>query len=312
MTQVGLFVGIDVSKLRLDVALTTGEGWQVANTAAGWADLAARLGPLCPAAVGLEASGGYERGVLEALVEAGFCVRLVEPRRVRSFAAALGRQAKTDRLDAELIACFCQAVPGRAARLDRQSRALAELVDARRALSEERVRLATQAKQLRDPMLARMAARRLKRLAAEIVLVEARLAALVAADPDLAGRDRLMRSVPGVGPVLSWTLLAHMPELGQIGHKQIAALAGVAPFDRQSGAKRGKSAIKGGRAAVRNTAYMAALSGARHNPALAAFACRLNTAAKPAKVVLTALIRKLLTILNAILRDGTEWKTQTP
>ena len=192
---------------------------------------------------------------------------------------------------------------------DARAQALAELVDARRALCEERVRVRNQSEQVKDPMLRRMAVRRANRLAADVVLLEKRLAETVAADLDLAMRDRLMRSVPGVGPVLSWTLMAHLPELGRLSHKQIAALVGVAPYDRQSGTLKGRSMIRGGRAVVRNVAYMAAVAAARCNPVLKAMKQRLADKGKPAKVILVALIHKLMTLLNAIIRNRSEWKS---
>lgn len=309
MTQDAVFVGIDVSKARLDVACTDGETWSVGNDRAGWGELIDRLKPLGPAAIGLEPSGGYERGVIDALVLAGLCVRRVDAGAVRAFAGALGLKAKTDLIDARLIARFVQALPGRTVEPDARAQALAELVDARRALCEERVRVRNQSEQVKDPMLRRMAVRRANRLAADVVLLEKRLAETVAADLDLAMRDRLMRSVPGVGPVLSWTLMAHLPELGRLSHKQIAALVGVAPYDRQSGTLKGRSMIRGGRAVVRNVAYMAAVAAARCNPVLKAMKQRLADKGKPAKVILVALIHKLMTLLNAIIRNRSEWKS---
>jgi transposase len=311
MTQDDVFVGIDVSKAQLDVALSTGEAWSVANDRSGWTELIDRLRPLGPQAVGLEPSGGYERGVIAALVEAGLNVRRVEAARVRRFAEVLGLKAKTDLIDARLIARFVQTLPGRTVEPDARAQALAELVDARRALCEEQVRVRNQAEQVRDPMLRRMAVRRLNRMKADVVLLEKRLAAAVAADPDLAERDRLMRSVPGVGPVFSWTLMAHLPELGRLTHKQIAALVGVAPYDRQSGTLKGRSMIRGGRAVVRNVAYMAAVAAARCNPVLKAMKQRLADKGKPAKVILVALIHKLMTLLNAIVRTRSQWRIAT-
>lgn len=308
MTQDRAFVGIDVSKARLDVAVTTGEAWSVGNDRAGWTELISRLGALEPAAVGLEPSGGYERGAIEALTEAGLPVRRVDAVAVRAFARVLGLKAKTDGIDARLIARFVQTLPGRTVEPDPRAKALAELVDARRALCEEQVRVRNQAEQVRDAMLRRMATRRLNRLRADVLLLETRLAQVVAADPDLADLDRRLRSVPCVGPVLSWTLMAHLPELGRLTHKQIAALVGVAPYDRQSGTLKGRSMIRGGRAVVRNVAYMAALIGARYNPVLKAMKQRLADKGKPAKVILVALINKLMTLLNAIVRDRSEWR----
>lgn len=310
MTQDAVFVGIDVSKARLDVGVTTGEVWSVDNNPAGWTELIGRLRTTQPQGVGLEPSGGYERGLIDALVRAGVAVRRVDAARVRQFAHALGLKAKTDRIDAMLIARFVQTLPGRAVEPDARAQALAELVDARRALCEEQVRVRNQTEQARDPMLRRMAVRRLNRMKADVLLLEKRLSDIVAADPELADRDRRLRSVPAVGPVLSWTLMAHLPELGRLSHKQIAALVGVAPYDRQSGTLRGRSLIRGGRAVVRNVAYMAALIGARYNPVLKAMRQRLADRGKPAKVILVALINKLMTLLNAIVRDRSEWRHQ--
>ena len=311
MTQDRVFVGIDVSKARLDVAVTTGEVWSVSNDRTGWTEPIGRLGPLRPEAVGLEPSGGYERDLIQRLIGAGLNVRRVEAGRVRRFAEVLGLKAKTDRIDAVLIARFVQTLPGRTVEPDARAQALAELVDARRALCDEQVRVRNQADQVRDPMLRRMAQRRLNRLRADVVLLEKRLAEIVAADPELAERDRLIRSVPGAGPVLSWTLMAHLPELGRLTHKQIAALVGVAPYDRQSGTLKGRSMIRGGRAVVRNVAYMAALIGARHNPVLRAMKQRLADKGKPGKVILVALINKLMTLINAVVRDGAQWRATT-
>lgn len=311
MTQDGVFVGIDVSKARLDVAATTGEVWSVGNDRAGWTELIGRLRRLRPPAIGLEPSGGYERGVIDALIQAGLPVRRVDAARVRRFADALGLKAKTDAIDARLIARFVQTLPGRAVEPDAKARVVAELVDARRALCDEQVRVRNQAEQVRDPMLRRMAVRRLNRLRADVVLLEKRLSDTVAADPDLADRDRRLRSVPGVGPVFCWTVAAHLPELGRLSHRQIAALVGVAPYDRQSGTQKGRSMIRGGRAVVRNVAYMAALSAARCNPVLAAMRQRLADKGKPGKVILVALINKLMTLLNAIIRDRSEWRPAT-
>ena len=206
MTQDGVFVGIDVSKARLDVAVSTGEVWSIGNDRAGWTELIGRLRTARPQAVGLEPSGGYERGVIDALIQAGLPVRRVDAVRVRRFADALGLKAKTDAIDARLIARFVQTLPGRATEPDARAQALAELVDARRALCEEQVRVRNQAEQVRDPMLRRMATRRLNRLRADVLLLEKRLTATTAADPALADRDRRLRSVPGVGPVLSLDL----------------------------------------------------------------------------------------------------------
>lgn len=310
MTQV--HVGVDVAKAWLDVAvLETGEAFRVDNDAGGWAALKRRLAALKAAAIGLEASGGYERGCVRALTDAGETVVRVNPYRLRQFARAAGVEAKNDRLDARVIARFTATMPVRPVRRDPAAERLAELVTARRQLCEERVRLGDQAEQLHDAVLRRMAKRRLARADADVLLLDRRIALQVAAEPELARKAALMRSVPGVGPVLAHTLLALLPELGELGRRQIASLAGVAPFDHESGALKGRRSIRGGRAPVRDVAYMASLSASRCNPPLKAVKDRLTAAGKPAKVAYVAVMRKLLTILNAIVRDGVEWRTAT-
>lgn len=299
---------MDVSKDRLDVAVLDGEIFAVGNGPAGWRELIARLKAVGAGPIGLEATGGYERQAARALIEAGLDVRVLDPRKVRRFAQACGILAKNDRLDAMVIARFVALAPSRPARLDRVAAQLAELVDARRRLVEEQARLDNAARLVADPVLVRLARRRSQRTRLDLVLIEKRLAQLVAQDPDLARKDALLRSVPGVGPILAWTLLARLPELGELDARQVAALVGVAPYDHDSGARRGRRAIRGGRPIVRNVLYMAALTGARFNPALAAMKQRLAQAGKPPKVILVALMRKLIITLNAMLRDASPWR----
>jgi transposase len=306
---VPLHVALDVAKDRLDVALSPEEPvLAVENTPGGWKALLRQLKGRPVAAIGLEASGGYERGVLHALIEAGYSVRLINPFRLRQFAKALGILAKNDRLDARVIARFVAQMPTRAVVRDRTAERLAELVRARHQLGAELVRLDNQAAQTQDAFLKRLHGGRRVRLKAEILLLDKRLAEQIAADPALADKARLLRSVPGVGPVLATTLLALLPELGRLKRRQIAALVGVAPFDDDSGHRQGRRAIWGGRAGVRQALYMAALTASRCNPALHAFHTRLSAAGKAPKVALVAGMRKLLTLLNAMLRDGAEWK----
>lgn len=312
MTQKTVFVGIDTSKAWLDVAQCGEEQTRrFANDKDGWRELIDWLGPLQPTAIGIEASGGYERGAIGALVEAGLPISRLDPRRLRYFAEACGLKAKNDRIDAQAIARFVAALPARQVEPDPAAQALAELVDARRQLCDEHTRVTNQARQVKSAMLRRLAKARLARISADVALIEKHLAEQVAADPALAQRDALLRSVPGVGPVLSWTLLAHLPELGRLTHRQIAALVGVAPYDHDSGKMRGKRSIRGGRVQVRNVAYMSALVGGRRNPVLTAMRQRLSEAGKPPKVVIVAMIRKLLCFLNAIVRDGQPWRTPT-
>jgi len=305
-------VGIDVSMDRLDVAiLPGGQRLFVANDVAGWAELGVQLQRCAIAAIGLEPSGGYERGVVRALLAAGFSVRRVNPNKLRQFARARGVLAKNDRLDARLIAEYVAIMPTRAVQCDPAAERLAEIVTMRRQLCDERVAAENQASHLEDALLRRIAKRRLARIAADIGLLDKRLAELVAAEPGLAQRFRRLCSMPGVGATLAYTLLALLPELGQIGRKQVAALVRLAPYDFDSGRFRGQRHIWGGRMAVRNVLYMAALAAFRFNPALKAFHRRLRAAGKQPKVAIVAVMRKMIGILNAMLREGTDWVDHT-
>ena len=309
-------VGIDVSKDRLDVAFypdhPDGGPLAVPNDPQGWAELARRCKEVQAARVGLEASGGFEQGVAHALREAGLTVTLLNAHRVRSFARALGRLAKNDRADAATIARFVATIPGRPLR-ERPAgeAALAQALAMRQALVGRQVDMGNQARSLRDPDLKRMAARQARALAADIKLLDQKLAACVKANPDLKRRYALITSAPGAGPVLACTLLAEMPELGQITRREAGALAGVVPYDHDSGKMRGKRAIWGGREAVRSKLYMAALAACKHNPALKAVRTRLDARGKLPKVAIVAVMRHLITTLNAILRTGTPWTDKT-
>jgi len=306
-------VGVDVSKDRLDVALhPDGDGCAVPNDPQGWAELARRCKEAGAACVGLEASGGFEQGVARALREAGFAVRLLNAHRVRSFARALGRLAKNDRADAAVIARFVATIPGRPlAERPAAEAALAAVLAMRQTLVLRQVDAGNHARTLADPDLKRMAQRQARSLAADIRTLDQKLAARVKADPGLRRRYDLITSAPGAGPVLAYTLLAEMPELGTITRKQAGALAGVVPYDHDSGKMRGKRAIWGGRPAVRSKLYMAALVASKHNPALKALRDRLDARGKPAKVALVAVMRHLLTTLNAMLRTNTAWTNKT-
>lgn len=278
MTQEALFVGIDVSKNRLDVAvLQTGELFFVDNDAAGHDQLLARLKPYCIAAVGVEASGGYLRSVMRALSHAGLSVRQIMPSRLRRFAQAAGVHAKNDRIDARMIARFLATMPTRPVKIDPAVEKLAELVIARRQLIDEQTRTENQAAQACDKQLLRIARRRINRLKLDVILLDKLIAQTIAANPAFAHRDRLLRSVPGVGPVLSATLIAGLPELGSFSNRQITALVGVVPYDHDSGKFRGKRSIWGGRMHIRNATYMAALSAGIHNPIFAAFKQKLSS-----------------------------------
>lgn len=303
-------VGIDVSKLKLDVfALACGELLQVSNDAAGWATLVEWLKAKKVKAIGLEPSGGYERDLVKALRRAGLPVRTVNPYRLRQYAKALGVLAKNDRIDARLIAQFTAELPTREPRHDPLTEQMAELVVARRQLSDDKVRLSNQLEHVRDPALRRMTTQRLRRIAADIVLLDKRLSEIVASNTELRTRDRLIQSIRGAGPIYSYTLIALVPELADptLDRRQLAALVGVAPYDDDSGRRNGKRAVWGGRAAVREVAYMAALSASIHNPVLSAHRERLRVGGKAPKEAIIAVARRMLGIVLALLRSGKQW-----
>jgi transposase len=309
MADTAVVAGIDVSKASLDVALSPSEErWSVANDAAGVGALVPRLQALRPALVVLEATGGYERAVVAALAAAGLPVVVANPRQIRAFARAVGQLAKTDRLDAAMLARFgAQVRPTPRALPDAQAQALDALLTRRRQLIEmltaEKNRLAAAV-----PAVRRGITQHIRWLERQLDDVDGELGALIEASPLWRAQDDLLQSVPGVGPVLSRTLLGELPELGRLTHKQIAALVGVAPMARDSGAWRGRRGVTGGRAPVRTALYMAAVTAAQHNPTIRVFYRRLRAAGKPAKVALTACMRKLLTILNAMMRAGSYWR----
>ena len=300
------FIGIDVAKAQLDVAVRpTGERWTVPQTEAGVADLVARLQPLAPTLIVLEATGGLERLASAALAAAGLPVAVVNPRQVRDFAKATGRLAKTDRLDAQVLAHFAEAVrPQPRPVPEEQAQLLSAQLARRRQLVEmltaEKNRLGTAPRPVRQRIQTHIAW-----LEQELRAVEDDLSTTLRASPVWREQDDLLRSVPGVGPVVSLTLLAELPELGTLNRKQIAALVGVAPLNRDSGTLRGRRTVWGGRARVRAVLYLAALVATRHNPVLRAFYDRLRAAGKPPKVALTACMHKLLLILNALLKHRT-------
>ena len=303
------YVGIDVAKASLAIATAPdGEHWTEDYDAAGLAALVTRLDGLQPQLVVLEATGGDERPLVAALTAAGLPVAVVNPRQVRDFAKALGRLAKTDALDAQVLARFAAAVqPDARPPVAAATQALAALLARRRQvlamITMEQNRLPTTTPALRPRVLAHITF-----LREELATLDAALAEAIQADPAWRERHALLRSVPGVGPVLATTVLAELPELGTLTRRESALLAGVAPLNADSGTLRGKRRVWGGRASVRAALYMSALVAARHNPILRTFYARLCAAGKPKKVALTACMRKLLTILNAMLQHHTPWQ----
>jgi transposase len=306
-----LFVGIDVSKAELEVyEHPAGVHWSVSNDPAGHEQLVQRLTQQAPTRIVLEATGGWERAAAYALAEVGLPVVVVNPRQVRDFARAMGRLAKTDRLDAEVIALFAQAVRPELRPLPEMERVeMAALLNRRRQLiamlTAERNRYGTALDKLKEEI-----GKHIAWLKEAIARVEAELDQRLAEHPDWQALEAQLRSVNGVGSVTARTLIFELPELGKLNRKQIAALVGLAPFNRDSGPRRGKRHISGGRAAVRSTLYMAVISAIRCNPVIKPFYQRLLKKGKPKKVALTAAMRKLLTILNAMVRNGTAWNPQ--
>ena len=312
MTSASVFAGIDVSKAQLDIALRPEGRFTVTNDEAGIATVVERLRGTPPIVVVVEATGKLEVPLASALAAAQVPVAVVNPRQVRDFAKASGWLAKTDLLDAQILARFAEVMrPEPRPLADEQTQALAAILARRRQLIEmltaEKNRLSAGSKPVRKSLRAHIAW-----LERELAHTDTNLAHAIRESPVWREKDDLLRSAPGVGPVLATTLLAELPELGALDRKQIAALVGVAPLNRDSGTLRGKRTIWGGRAQVRAVLYMAAVVAARCNPVIRAFFQRLLAAGKAKKVALTACMRKLLTILNAMMKHRTPWRTQVP
>ena len=312
MNQFPLFVGIDVSKDCLDVAVRpTGEAWQVSHDSRGINDLVERLGELAPQLVVLEATGGMEMALAGELAASKLAIAVVNPRHVRDFARAAGKLAKTDALDAQVLAHFAEAMrPASRPLPDDASQELRALMARRRQLVEmitaEKNRLRTAAPRIRPKVQ-----EHIRWLEESLVDLDRDMGDFMRSSPMWRDKDQLLRSTPGVGPVLSMTLLSDLPELGALNRGEIAALVGVAPFNRDSGALRGKRTVWGGRRQVRAALYMAALVATRYNPVLRDFYQRLCEAGKPKKVALTACMRKLLTILNVMVKHNSHWNPAT-
>jgi transposase len=305
-----IIVGIDVSKNRLDVAVRpSGEVFVVERNAAGLELLVARLRELSPHIVALEATGGFETMVAATLGAAGLPVIIVNPAQIRDFAKAIGQRAKTDPIDAAVIAHFAEATKPEPRPLpDQATQLLADLVARRRQIIEMIVAERQREKRITIPRLKKSIIRLLKALEKELATVDTDIDDAVRGSPAWREKEDLLASVPGVGPAIARTLIAELPELGQLGRKEIAALAGLAPFTRQSGQWRGRSFIGGGRTTVRSAVFMGAMVAKKHNPVLKVFFDRLVAAGKPKMLALIAVARKLLTILNAILRDNRPWQ----
>ncbi|MCH7501663.1 MAG: IS110 family transposase [Nitrospinae bacterium] len=302
------FIGIDVSKDRLDIADSiTQETWQAANDESGIADLVERLASLSPALIVLEATGGLEILLASALVASRLPVTVVNPRQVRDFAKATGKLAKTDVIDARVLAHFAGAVRPKVRKIkDGEALELSALVTRRRQLigmlATEKTRLQQAPKWIRKDIKDHI-----QSLKKRLSKIDRELSKTIKNSSVWREHDQIIQSIPGAGPVLSVSLLAGVPELGTLNRRQIAALVGVAPLNRDSGKFSGRRCIWGGRANVRAALYMAAFSAMRHNPVIQTFYQRLIEKGKPFKVAITACMRKLLTILNTMIKNRTNW-----
>jgi transposase len=308
MSDQQVVAGIDVSKAVLDVALLpSGEELQVGNDAAGIEALGKRLKAVDVDLVVMEATGGYETEVASTLAAAAFRVAVVNARQVRDFAKATGRLAKNDRIDARVIAAFGQAVNPEIRQLpDEDARELLALLVRRTQLVGMRVQEINRLG-LSQGAMRKQIKKHIDWLEQEIDKLNIDLTARLRSSPAWRAKDELLRSFKSVGPITSSTLLVGLPELGQLDRRAIAALVGLAPFNRDSGIMRGRRSIYGGRSRIRTLLYMAAITAIRSNPVIKAFYERLKSRGKPHKVAMVACMRKMLTILNAMVRDGTPW-----
>lgn len=300
--------GIDVSKATLDVAMSSdGEVAQFGNDANGIEELVARLKSAAVDLVVMEATGGYETAAATALVGAGLRVAVVNPRQIRDFAKATGRLAKNDRIDAQVIVAFGQAIEPEIVRLpDEDAREMEDLLVRRRQLVAMRVQEVNRLGLMQGAMRKRIKAH-IEWLEHEIEKLDIDLTAGLRNSSAWRAKDELLRSFKGIGPISSRTLIISLPELGELDRRAIAALVGLAPFNRDSGVMRGRRSIYGGRSHVRTVLYMAATTAIRSNPVIREFYQRLKSRGKPHKVAIVACMRKMLTILNAMARQSTPW-----
>jgi transposase len=313
MGDIERFVGIDVASSHVDVCVRPDGIAKRFERAPGLDDLVAFIKPFSPTLIVLEATGGYEAAVAAALAAEGMALAVVNPRQARDFGRATGKLAKTDKIDAAMLAHFAEAVrPAAQVLADEQTRELEALVTRRRQLVEMFVAEQNRVRTVASKAMGRDIQKHIDWLKKRIKDHDSDIGKAVRKMPLWREKDDLLQSVPGIGPVVSSTLLALLPELGSLDRRKIAALVGVAPFNRDSGTLRGKRAIWGGRAGVRAALFMAAAAAARYNPVIRATYTRLVGAGKAKKVALTACMRKMLTIANAILRDKVAWKNLAP
>ncbi|MEM7478081.1 MAG: IS110 family transposase [Planctomycetota bacterium] len=304
------FVGIDVSKAKLDLACSDqSTATTFTNDSKGFDELMKLLPEPNLCLIVLEATGNYEQALVVRLTDAGHVVSVVNPRQVRSFTKAMGRLAKTDKIDARVIAEFGEKIRPRAVAKTKELQGeLDQLVTRRRQLIETRTSEKNRQGQAKSKLVHKSIQRVLDTLNKDVKAIDREIARLVQSDDHWKNRAELLGTIPGVGDVTSNTLIAELPELGELNRQQIAALVGVAPFNDDSGTMNGKRTIYGGRVSVRNVLYMAAMSARRHNPVIAAFSQRLGEQGKPPKVIITACMRKILVILNSMVKTNSPWK----
>jgi transposase len=304
------FVGIDVSKDKLDLCvLPGGECLQFTNDLPGRGKLVAHLKSLPTCLIVIESTGGYERAALLAIQDADLAITLVNPRQTRDFAKALGQYAKTDRLDAAVLAEFAQRVqPTPQAKIPEKQRLLDALLTRRRQLVEQHSAEECRLQQATDKFISKTVRQMLQTIERQTDAIERRIAELLQSDDDWRAKLQIVQSIPGIGPITGAALIAELPELGKLNRQQIAALAGVAPYPCDSGRVRGKRSVWGGRKKLRSVLYMAALTARRCNPIIKEFAARLARAGKAFKTIQVACIRKLLVILNTMLKNNSPWK----
>ena len=313
MEAQGVAVGIDVSKAEFAIAIhPSGERWTSQTTSDGIDDVVRRLLRVGPTVIVVEATGGYERALVAACAAALLPVAVVNPRHVRAFAQALGRTAKTDAIDADVLALFGARVQPVVRPIpDAATQAFAALVARRRQLLEMLGAEQRRLEQATTNAVRRDLRNHIRWLQRRVKDVDDEIGGAIQGSPIWRVQEDLLRSVPGIGPTVARTLLAELPELGHLDRRAIAALVGVAPFNRDSGQWRGRRMIHGGRASVRTALYMSALVATRHNATLKRFYQRLRAAGKPSKVALVAVMRKLLTIINAMIKHQSCWQDQT-
>ena len=308
-TSIQAFVGIDIAKKKADVhVLPAGTSLRFNNDEPGFQQLLEVLRPLGRCLVVVEATGGYEKRLAAVLIDAGLKVAIINPRQVRDFARSLGKLAKTDRIDAQVLALFAERVRPRPTEKTPENQAQLEvLIQRRRQLVQMRGAEQVRLGQVPAGPVRKSISHMLDELREQIGDIDDQIATLIEDNEDWSQRVARLASVPGVGPVTSRTLIADLPELGKLNRQQITPLVGLAPFNRDSGQFRGTRSIWGGRACVRNVLYMAALTARKSNPVIRQFADRLEQAGKPFKVLITACMRKLLVILNTLERNQTNW-----